>query len=454
MATIMLTMRNLIPLTIGSAVSVGLSSCIAWAQAEEPKVKLDPQSINAAADELYSSVVRAAQAQGGKPEAEHLNLALAFSTGHFASDPGMAEAARAIGSALVDRHLVQGDTVRAYAWEMNVWPHPGVDLNPFTLTESKPESPTKADVNRLWPRSTQPASTGGHDTEQAAVTMAQELGDATDTVLVLLTNTAYSVASSTRKPIGEASEPYKALAETYKRQPAVNSSGASVKLNFKELTTGRERHIDAVIFVPTAYKAAALMGKDRTALLSGQDTGAEVPPPPPGPTGLNPWYLLALPLIGAAAYFGLRKKPTSGAPAAKMGSPKGPLTVDIEGTVLALPTPNGSPVLARLVRQGSAAAERTVVLAETRLPGVLATLEVQKNNIEIKAERDVKLISINGQPVSKPTVTLEPGTYRLEFKGQYREKESLPPKPFTHTVRLRVSPPASTPAPAQSSLKK
>lgn len=84
-------------------------------------VKLDPKGIQRSADELYSAVNQAVSAAGGNLEQQHLNLALGFSTGHFASDPGMAEAARAISSALVNTHLVQGDTVRAYAWEMNVW---------------------------------------------------------------------------------------------------------------------------------------------------------------------------------------------------------------------------------------------------------------------------------------------------------------------------------------------
>lgn len=441
------TTRKLMNLMIRSVVLLSLSDSLAGAQTSDSKIKFDPQSINAAADELYSAVLAAVTEEGGQPQTEQLSLALAFSTGHFASDPGMAQAARAISSALVDRHLVQGDTVRAYAWEMNVWPHPGRDLNPFIVSESQPGSSAKADVNRLWPRSTQPDSKGGHDTEQTALTIGEELANASDTALILLTNTAYSVASSAQKPIGEGSEAYKAFAETYKRQPAIDSSGASVKLNFRELTTDRERHIDAVIFVPTAYKAAAMTGADRDALLKAKTTESS---PSPGMGWL--WYLLALPIVGAVAYFIFRPKPPVGGGSPSQKTPvKGALAVDIEGTVVPLPAPNGSPLLARLVRSGSAPADRTVILPETRLPSVLATLELQKNSIEIKPERDVKLISINGKPVSKSVVALQAGTYRLEFKGQYREKESLPPKPFTHTVRLRISP--ATPA-TQSSPKK
>ena len=162
-----------------------------------PTVKLDPRSVQSSADSLYSAVEQAVSAAGGNLAEQHLNLAVGFSTGHFASDPGMAEAARAISTALVDAHLVQGDTVRAYAWEMNVWPHPGSTLNPFQVPGSAAGSPGKSEVNRLWPRSTQSGSQGGHDTERAAVEMAQTLDPAEGSVMVLLTNTAYSIASKT-----------------------------------------------------------------------------------------------------------------------------------------------------------------------------------------------------------------------------------------------------------------
>lgn len=425
-----------------------LGASLSVAQSGAPKVRLDPQSVQASSTALYASIEEAVRAAGGLPDSEQLNLAVAFSTGHFASDPGMAEAARAISTALVDQHLVQGDTVRAYAWEMNVWPHAGAELNPFKVPGSPPGTAGKADVNRLWPRSTQPGSAGGHDTEQAAVTIAADLPDPAGTVIVLLTNTAYSVASNTQKPVGDSNEAYRTLLESFTRLPAKNSSGASVPLKFKELTSGRERNLDAVVLVPAAYRAAALGEQTRTQLLSG-------PVRAPG----RPWWWIpaGVVVLGGLAFVVFRVI-GGGTPRPKSASaPKGaagPLALDIEGQVIALPKAGDPPLVARVVRSGQTPGDRTVVLPETRLPVTLATLELVKGGLEIKCEKDVKLTSINGQPPSRPVLPLQAGTYRMEFKGHYREKESLPPKPFTHTVRVRLSPvtplvPSPRPAGAQ-----
>lgn len=409
-----------------------------------PTVKLDPKRVQSSADGLYSAVEQAVSAAGGNLAEQHLNLAIGFSTGHFASNPGMAEAARAITTALVDAHLVQGDTVRAYAWEMNVWPHRGSTLNPFLVPGSAPGSPGKSDVNRLWPRSTQNGSQGGHDTERAAVEMAQTLAPADGSVMVLLTNTAYSIASKTQKPIGDSDPEFTALLTSFKRLPAQNSSGASVALPFTELTTGRERSLDAVILVPTAYQAAPL-DAPRGTLLAGAADAA-----PPGPSRpLWPWILVGLAALGGAAYFLLRPRP--GSPSGKVPSRKGgaALGLDVEGQPFVLATAPAKPLSIRLVRQGYAAAdERTAVLGDSRLPTVLATLEQVKQGFEIKPEKNVKLTAINGQPVTKLLVPLQAGSYRLDFKGTYQEKESLPPKPFLHTVRVRLT--SAAPAPARS----
>ena len=88
------------------------------------------------------------------------------------------------------------------------------------------------------------------------------------------------------------------------------------------------------------------------------------------------------------------------------------------------------------------------MLGDSRLPTVLATLEQVKQGFEIKPEKNVKLTAINGQPVTKLLVPLQAGSYRLDFKGTYQEKESLPPKPFAHTVRVRLT--SAAPAPARS----
>lgn len=417
------------------------------AQTPPATVKLDAQQVEQASDALYRSIAGAVTAAGGTPETTHLNLAIGFSTGHFASDPGMAEAARAIASALVNRHLVNGDVIHAYAWEMNVWPYQDAAGQPFTVTSSAPGSTGKTDVNRLWPRSARPGSTGGHDTENAAVEISRNLDKPQETVIVLLTNTAYSVASATEKPIGESSSAYSPVAKTYTRVPAVNSSGASVALPFRELTSGRDRHLDAVLFVPTSYQAGTLDGASRSTLLTTSTDRA------PAASGRKPSPLLwvALGVIAAAlvAWLLLRRRPsgtTTPAPRAVQGGT--PTLLDVDGQTVSLAAP-GSEV--RLVRRGYAPPdERTIVLAEGQLPTVLARFVIGRKDLEIKLDKNVRLGAIDGKEATTASLPLRAGVYRLDFKGTYQDKESLPPKPFTTTVRIRLSSAPATPGAAPS----
>jgi|GEM_PF-4885733 len=424
-----------------------LATSLAYAQT--PKVALDSTQTQESADLLFKTIKDALRTSNGNLDGQNFKLVLAFSTGHFAQDPGMAEAARALSSSLVERHLIAGDEVSAYAWEMNLWEHPGATGNPYRLEADKPSDSTKATVNALWPRSPQPDSVGGHDTEKAIAQLSERLSNAPDTVLVLLTNTAYSVASSHEQPVGDSYAGFNTALEHFKKLPARTSSGASLALPFKELTTGRERSLDAVILVPITFSGTALSSGTRTERLAAVLTTAL--------SSSFPWWMVGVGLLVVAglAALGLRRRPspTSGpsraparAPVAAIKSKGGKdWNLEIEGRNLALPAKGE---VCRLYRAGHRTSdERAVSLSETNIPLLLCTLERTATGLEVRLDEKTRLLSINGQPVSKPLFALAEGPVRLKFKGSYQARAGLPDQPFEYTAVLKL---VNAPAPQTS----
>ncbi|WP_034336407.1 hypothetical protein [Deinococcus misasensis] len=402
--------------------------------AQNNAIQLDQEVLQNSATSLYQQITQALQEGKADPEKQHLNVAFAFSTGHFPKDPTMAQAAREIANLLVREHLIEGDRISAYAWEMNVWSHPGADLNPYTLPASLKDDAAKQQVNRLWPLSAQPATTGGHDTEQAIVELAGQLQNQ-DTVLVLLTNTAYSVASSDKKPIGTRDESYQQVLKGWKRMDSNSASGASIQLPFQE-QGGKTRTLDAVIVTPNAYQAAALT-KSRTELLTEAREAAK------SPANLLWVYILAGVVVLGALAFGLTRsrKPASGTPAPRaVKSSKLPLQLEVQGKKFSVPGPKDPALVCHIRKdQGIAAADRVVLIPDKNLPSDLAQLERTPEGILIKVMDGVKLHSIDGQPVQKPVLPLKVGLYRIELRGQFQEKSTLPPRPFQHELKVRIS---------------
>lgn len=401
--------------------------------AQTQTVRIDPASAEHAADTLFQSIQAAVAQAGGDLERSRLQLAFGFSTGHFASDPGRAEAARAIATRLVTQHLVPGDAVRAYAWEMEVYPHASAHLNPYRVPGATSE---RDDVNRLWPRSTRPGSDGGHDTERAAVEIAEDLPGATNAVIVLLTNTAFSVASSTQKPIGEGDARYQAFLKTFTRLPARNSSGASVPLTFVEATSGRERTLDAVVFVPKTFQNAPLAGGTRSELLRGTP-----PPPPPPPRSLWPLLIGALAVVALAAlWWWVRRPRVPRDPRPRVGraTGKGAWQVTVGGRSFTTDVPHGETVV-NVCGKGYPAAPgsaRDVVLDTPDLPGDrILTITREKRGLSVRAENGATISNLPDGNVL-PLGTAE---YRLRVSGR-QARPNLPPRPYAAEVKLAISP--------------
>ncbi|GEM46957.1 hypothetical protein [Deinococcus cellulosilyticus] len=419
------------------ALALGILGGAAAQEGQSEQPKLDQTVLEQSASILYQTLQEALQEVQGDPEQKHLNVAFAFSTGHFAQDPTMAQAAREIANLFVRDHMIEGDQISAYAWEMNVWSHPGAEFNPYTLPASLKDDAAKAQVNRLWPLSAQPDTAGGHDTEQTIVELSEQL-QGKNTVLVLLTNTAYSVASDSQKPIGTRSETYQKVLEGWKRLSSNSASGASVQLPFQE-QGGKRRTLDAVLVLPNDYQPAALDKGSRTEQLVAAQKAAKQP-------NLLWVYIVAGVLILGVLVFLLTRQrnpaPTGGSTKAARAS-KAPLELEIGKSSFAIPGPKDPPLICQVRKdQGIPASDRVTLISEKNIPADLAQLERDRDSILIKVADGVKLHSIDGQPPQKPLIPLREGLYRIELRGQYQEKPTLPPRPFQQELKIRIRPQA------------
>ena len=187
----------------------------AQAQGVKGKTELDRASLKPGIDRLLSSVNQAVTVAGGDLERQNAHWVLAFSTGHFKSDPLGAQAAREVASQFVARQAVSGDRVTARAWELQPWTFR--DASGLTQPIGSDIQGDKSGVDRLWPTTPAVGSLGGHDTERAAVAFTREFANLPDTVLILLTNTAASVGASGSKLLGTNAPEYQDMLQKWMR---------------------------------------------------------------------------------------------------------------------------------------------------------------------------------------------------------------------------------------------
>lgn len=253
--------------------------------------RLHEPSIEQSAGTLWDFIARAVSESGGDLEKQQVHIVFAFSTGHFNKDPLAAQAAREIAWRVVRDHLVKGDRVSCFAWEMDVWQHLS-DGRESSLVLEGSDVASKEVVRNLFPTTVKDGSSGGHDTEQAIVRITGTLGDASDAVIVLLTNDAQSVAPAGMQTIGTDNTVYQQVLQWWKRMPQVNKSGASLELPYQvERVDGTilNRKLDAVVVVPRRVQLPGIQGYTRSEWLK---RGSRPEQPPLIPR--KPWQRVPL----------------------------------------------------------------------------------------------------------------------------------------------------------------
>ncbi|WP_189059596.1 hypothetical protein [Deinococcus daejeonensis] len=379
--------------------------------------------LNEQAERLYREIETAVTAAGGDLEAQHVHLAVAFSTGHFARDPRMAEAARVIASDLAQQHLVDGDQLSSYAWEQRLWPHAGESLNPLKITRDR--AALRANFQNLWPRTAQAGSEGGHDTEAVITELAQRFEGKKDTVLVLLTNTAASSAGRAgERTIGENAPDYVSALTRWTRV-RTNTTGATLSLPFGE----GNRTLDAVILTPRTFSGAAL-SRPRTELLT-QQTDA----PTPQPARRVPWLPI---LLGVAALAGLILA-RRGQGARTRPSRRDPLTLHVAGRAFPLKDSKDGDVICTVVGPGYPIppSNAQYVTLGAGLPAI-KFLTVTRAGSGLKVTPDLDVTVEGDAPAPIPAD--RDAEYTLNVKGRAPSKPNLPPRPYQTTLTLALRP--------------
>jgi hypothetical protein len=98
-----------------------IMACHSQRELKQPQV--DKESLGQEYPALAELIRQEIRNRGGNPDAQQVHWVFGFSTGHFAADPTAAEAARYLANKLVEELAKAGDSVSAYAWEMDVWDH-------------------------------------------------------------------------------------------------------------------------------------------------------------------------------------------------------------------------------------------------------------------------------------------------------------------------------------------
>lgn len=218
-------------------------------------VRLDPLSIYQASQQLQTTIINSIKANGGLPEMQHLHLVIGFSTGHFASDPVRAQAAREVGKSLLRHLLVADDRLSVYAWEMNLWPIPRIN-NPTAVSADVHQ---RLALANQFPQAPKTQSIGGHDTEQAIASIVNGTGISQNTVIVLLTNSVASVSPPGKTVIGQNAPLYTAVFKRWSLQQKILSfTYFNNKANASGATT-----LECIILCPHVFHGASLQSGNR-----------------------------------------------------------------------------------------------------------------------------------------------------------------------------------------------
>ena len=397
------------------------------------KAELVRDSLKGDVSQLIGTVQLAVKNAGGDLEHSSAHFVMAFSTGHYKTDPLGAQAAREVATQFVQRLTVPGDRVTARAWELNTWTTR--DASALSLQVGTDRAADQARIAGLWPTTPAVGSVGGHDTERAAVELTNEFNNDAGTVLVMLTNTAASVGASGAKLLGANAPEYLDTLNHWTRVEGTQD-GATLDLPYVVHSPSGDvkGQMQAVVFVPKTFTAASLSGQSRSQLLAASSAAPVAKRS--GPNLLPLLIVVALAAVGFGAWRLLAGGGGGG------GGRRGSLRVgDTEFAMRDLP--RGRPFCV-LAGSGYISESDLPVVPLTGFPPE-ALAELSLNGQELKIAplgETVRLTSVGGRvPTSSaPTVRLnasDPDT-ELEFSGEVRGSGGVP-REVQRTVRISYS---------------
>lgn len=417
----------------------------AFAQVVAGESTLSHESVLRVADQLSVLIEDAVTGNGGDLETQHVHWVFAFSTGHFAVEPLRAQAARETAIEILRRFAVPGDKVSAYAFEMDVWQHPGFTSNPITLPPDGDEAIEL--VSRIFPLTTIAGSVGGHDTELSLAQIITQVGNAHDVVLVALTNRAASVTTdATLRPLaGENSTEYQAFTAQMWRAPAANRSGASFEGAYEIARangTTVENTLDIVVAVGRRFTGAPLesprsqarVGFVSTSSIDPSPTSAATSPAPePSPSGTprGLLWVLGLLVVGGVIFYLFRS--------GKLGGSPSDSNVTIDGTVFSLPLSKEG-LVCRVVTKNyraesdEAESDRTLHFRGVPVGEAIVGRLIAKRGRLYWHDADFKATAFDGSSVKAPVLIARSG--EVSLTGEVQERPGLPPRAVNATIRI------------------
>ena len=418
-------------LTAISFLLLASAQVTAQTQATEPqgKPELDRSSVTASAEKLVQSVEQAVKTSGGDLERQNAQFVLAFSTGHYKTDPLGAQAARELATQFVSKLAVTGDQVTARAWELGLWPYR--DDQAASVQIGSDAAADKLRAADLWPTTPAVGSIGGHDTERTATELSGQFPNTAGTVLILLTNSAASVGNTGGKLMGTNAPEYQALLQNWNRVSGTQD-GATLGLPYVVKSPGGnvQGDMEAVVFVPKTFTAAALVAPTRTARLK-QVTATPVKPR--GSSSPLPLVLLGLLVLGGLGFLLSRVLRGGG------GGSRSTLRVG-DQTFNLSDAPQGRPFCV-IAGPGYVADDGVpMVLVQGFPPERVAELSRKGKEVQVRGTSEaVRLASVAGRVLSDNTATLrlqpENPDQPLEFSGEVRGSGGVP-RPVQKTVPL------------------
>ena len=408
-------------LSAAGAQSVAAQSAAAQSTASEPqgKPELDRSSVNVSADKLVKTVQQAVKDAGGDLERQSVQFVLAFSTGHYKTDPLGAQAARELATQFVDKLAVTGDQVTARTWELGLWPYR--DDAGATVRIGSDMAADKLRAADLWPTTPAVGSVGGHDTERTAAELGQQFPNTAGNVLILLTNSAASVGNTGSKLMGTNAPEYQTFLTHWNRVSGTQD-GATLGLPYVVKSPGGnvQGDMEAVVFVPKTFTAAALSAPTRSERL--KQVAAPSAAQPSGGSAF-PLVLLGLIVLGGLGY--LLSRVLRGG-----GGRRSTLRVGDQAFSLS-DAPQNRPFCV-IAGPGYVSEDGVpVVPVQGFPPERVAELSRRGKDVQVRgAGENVRLVSVAGRVLSDNVATLRLQPERpdqpLEFAGEVRGPGGVP----------------------------
>ncbi|MFC4452350.1 hypothetical protein [Deinococcus sonorensis] len=399
-----------------------LSMGLASAQSTQGKPELDRASLQAGTAQLVQTIERAVAENGGDLNRQNVHLVIAFSTGHYKTDPLGAQAAREVATRLVSSFTVPGDRVSSRAWELDTWSTRDPASLSIPITQDRAADQARA--ASLWPTTLAVGSLGGHDTERAATSLAKEFANDAGTVLVLLTNTAASVGASgaNAKLMGANAPEYLDMLKHWTRVQGTQD-GATMNLPYLVHVPARDiqGQMQAVVFVPKTFTSASLTSPRPDLLKSVSAAPAK---PSSSSSGKGAVGVVLGLIVLAGAGFAAYRMLGSG------GKRRGSVRVgDQEFALQDLPKNRPFCVLAGAGY--SADTDIAVVPLQGVPPEPLAELTLVGQELKIRTTGEVfTLDTVGGQVPTSSTSTLrlrpEAPDTQLEFSGEVKGPGGVP----------------------------